>query len=150
MALCLTAVFRAFAAFSPTFNEAIRYCGVALNIFVLCVLPLVLSVDRVKPAQIWRLLHSGPLDPTMAPLDPLLRRPRLSSLRGAGSVYTGPELALSTVQALLANEFKGLKLACSPADIVPRGATYNDTRYQTCAFAGSTPGSLIVDGEAEL
>jgi hypothetical protein len=37
MALCLTAVFRAFAAFSPTFNEAIRYCGVALNIFVLFV-----------------------------------------------------------------------------------------------------------------
>lgn len=54
------------------------------------------------------------------------------------------------MQALLANEFKGLQLQCSPADIVPRGPTYNDARYQTCAFAGSSPGSLLVDGEAYI
>lgn len=54
------------------------------------------------------------------------------------------------MEAVLANEFKGLKLQCSASDIVPRGPFYNDTRFQTCAFAGSQPGSLVVDGEEYL
>lgn len=33
-ALNLTTVFRMFAALSPSFDEAMRYCGIALNIFV--------------------------------------------------------------------------------------------------------------------
>lgn len=53
-------------------------------------------------------------------------------------------------EAVLANEFRNLTLTCSPKDVVPRGPGYDDPRYQTCALAGSTPGSLLVSGERYL
>ncbi|KAI5478137.1 ABC drug exporter AtrF [Pseudohyphozyma bogoriensis] len=53
-------------------------------------------------------------------------------------------------EAVLANEFRGLNLTCSPSDIVPSGPTYTNPLYQTCLLPGSTPQSLIVDGEAYL
>jgi ATP-binding cassette subfamily G (WHITE) protein 2 (SNQ2) len=53
-------------------------------------------------------------------------------------------------QAVLVNEFRGLRLDCSDQHIVPRGPGYNDSRYQTCAMQGSQPGSLVVKGEDYL
>ncbi|GAA5892143.1 hypothetical protein JCM6882_005707 [Rhodosporidiobolus microsporus] len=54
-------------------------------------------------------------------------------------------------EAVLANEFHSLDLACSPQDIVPSGPTYpSNPTYQTCALPGSTPGSLTVSGDAYL
>lgn len=51
---------------------------------------------------------------------------------------------------MLANEFHNLSLDCSPGDIVPRGAAYTDSTHQTCLLTGSTPGSLVVSGDAYL
>lgn len=55
-------------------------------------------------------------------------------------------------QAVLANEFHGLSLSCSPSDIVPSGPTYDSVSdlYKTCTLPGSTPGSLTVSGDAYL
>jgi ATP-binding cassette subfamily G (WHITE) protein 2 (SNQ2) len=53
-------------------------------------------------------------------------------------------------EALMATEFHNLTLKCSPSDIIPYGAGYNDTRYQSCALAGSTAQSLTVSGDSYL
>lgn len=50
----------------------------------------------------------------------------------------------------MANEFHNLNLSCSPNDIVPRGADYTDSQYQTCLLTGSAPGSVVVSGDAYL
>lgn len=48
----------------------------------------------------------------------------------------------------MATEFHGLKLACSPGSVIPDGFAYTDIAYQSCAIAGSTPGSLTVSGDS--
>ncbi|GAA5941325.1 hypothetical protein JCM3775_001542 [Rhodotorula graminis] len=55
-------------------------------------------------------------------------------------------------EAVLANEFHGLSLACSPSDIVPSGPSYDalSDLYKTCTLPGSTPGSLAVSGDTYL
>ncbi|RPA84036.1 hypothetical protein BJ508DRAFT_413060 [Ascobolus immersus RN42] len=52
--------------------------------------------------------------------------------------------------SLMANEFGRLDLKCGPESLVPYGPGYNDLRYQTCALAGSKPGSDIIDGSAYI
>lgn len=51
---------------------------------------------------------------------------------------------------MLANEFHNLDLVCSPSDVIPRGPSYTTPEFQTCLLQGSTPGSLIVSGDAYL
>lgn len=53
---------------------------------------------------------------------------------------------------MLANEFHGLSLECSPNDIVPSGPGYDalPAEYKTCTLPGSTPGSLTVLGDNYL
>lgn len=48
----------------------------------------------------------------------------------------------------MAVELHHLNLTCN--SIVPSGPGYTDPRYQTCAAAGSRPGSLFVNGDAYL
>lgn len=38
---------------------------------------------------------------------------------------------------------------CAPASVIPQGAGTSEA-FQTCALAGSTPGSLLVDGSAYI
>ena len=49
---------------------------------------------------------------------------------------------------MMATEFHGLDLNCSPGSIVPQGPGYQDTAYQSCAIAGSVPGSLKLSGDS--
>ncbi|RKP35305.1 P-loop containing nucleoside triphosphate hydrolase protein [Dimargaris cristalligena] len=50
--------------------------------------------------------------------------------------------------ALVSNEFKGLLIRCSGAQLIPSGAPqYNDIAHQVCTLAGSRPGTTIVRGE---
>lgn len=51
---------------------------------------------------------------------------------------------------MLTNEFHNLNLTCAPSQIVPSGPSYTDLRYQTCTLPGSTPGSLLISGDAYL
>lgn len=53
-------------------------------------------------------------------------------------------------EAVLANEMSDLQFACSPSDTVPRGRSYDDPAYQTCAVLGSQPRSLYVSGARYL
>jgi ATP-binding cassette, subfamily G (WHITE), member 2, SNQ2 len=48
---------------------------------------------------------------------------------------------------MMATEFHGLDLTCSPNSIIPDGPGYVDVTYQSCAIAGSIPGSLTVSGD---
>jgi ATP-binding cassette, subfamily G (WHITE), member 2, SNQ2 len=48
---------------------------------------------------------------------------------------------------MMASEFSGLNLACSPASVIPQGPGFEDVNYQSCAIAGSVSGSLAVYGD---
>ncbi|GAA6022493.1 hypothetical protein JCM11491_001696 [Sporobolomyces phaffii] len=120
-ALNLSCLFRMFAAFSPNFESAIRFCGVALNILV---------------------MYAGYFIPTPS------MRPWLKWIH-----YVVDPISYSyEIQAVLANEFHNLDLACSPSQIVPSGPAYANVSsdYQTCTLPGSTPGSLTVSGDRYL
>lgn len=58
-ALNLSAMFRMFASFSPSFDEAIRYCGVALNIIVVYA-GYFIPTSSMRPWLRW--IHYG-IDP---------------------------------------------------------------------------------------
>lgn len=116
-AINLTAVFRMFAEISASFDEAMRYCGLTLNIFV---------------------IYGGYFIPTPS------MRAWFKWIRN----YLDP--VSRAFEAVLSNELHGLKLECSPQHIVPRGPSYTDPTYQTCAMAGSRPGSLVVLGDDYL
>ncbi|GAA95733.1 uncharacterized protein L969DRAFT_92858 [Mixia osmundae IAM 14324] len=115
-ALNLTTVFRLFAAFSPSFDEAMRYCGIFLNLAV---------------------VYAGYFIPMRS------MRPWLKWLHYIDPIHYAYE-------SVLVNELSDLELTCSPADTVPYGPSYNDSRYQTCALVGSEPGQLTLQGARYL
>ena len=51
---------------------------------------------------------------------------------------------------MMAAEFHGLDLSCSPSSVIPQGIDYKDISYQSCAISGSIPGSLIVNGDSYI
>ncbi|BGP36448.1 hypothetical protein JCM10449v2_000349 [Rhodotorula kratochvilovae] len=118
-ALNLSCLFRMIAAFSPNFEGAIRFCGVALNVLV---------------------MYAGYFIPTPS------MRPWLKWIH-----YLVDPISYS-YEAVLANEFHSLSLACSPSDIVPSGPSYASlpAEYKTCTLPGSTPGALSVSGDTYL
>lgn len=52
-------------------------------------------------------------------------------------------------ESLQLNEFNGLKMACSEANLVPRGPGVNSD-YQGCSLPGAGTGSTEVDGLSYL
>ncbi|KAI1406119.1 ABC-2 type transporter-domain-containing protein [Hypoxylon fuscum] len=52
--------------------------------------------------------------------------------------------------SLMANEFGGSQLTCSDESLIPSGPGYSDVNHQVCTLAGSTPGTLDVDGGAYI
>ncbi|KAI1097337.1 ABC-2 type transporter-domain-containing protein [Jackrogersella minutella] len=48
--------------------------------------------------------------------------------------------------SLMANEFGGNNLTCSSESLVPTGPLYGDIEHQVCTLAGSTPGTVEVNG----
>ena len=52
-------------------------------------------------------------------------------------------------ECLMANEFTGLDLQCTPPYLVPQGQGASP-QYQSCTLKGSTPGSTIVQGSAYI
>lgn len=52
-------------------------------------------------------------------------------------------------EAVLANEFSGRVMTCSPSNLFPQGPDV-DPAYQGCALAGSTLGSNTVNGDAYI
>lgn len=50
----------------------------------------------------------------------------------------------------MAAEFHGLDLACSPGSVIPEGVGYENVAYQSCAIAGSLPGSLELSGDSYI
>lgn len=46
----------------------------------------------------------------------------------------------------MANEFRHIDITCKPDSLIPSGPGFDNITYQTCALAGSTPGSNIVPG----
>lgn len=52
-------------------------------------------------------------------------------------------------EALMANEFSRYTMTCAPGSVIPQGAGVTEA-FQTCALAGSTPGSILVNGSAYI
>ena len=51
---------------------------------------------------------------------------------------------------MMAAEFHNANFTCSPESIIPSGPGYTDVAYQTCSYAGSRVGSLVVNGDDYL
>jgi ABC-type multidrug transport system ATPase subunit len=49
-------------------------------------------------------------------------------------------------ESFMANEFGGLNLACTGAQLVPNGSGYSDSSHRGCTVAGSTPDSSTIIG----
>ncbi|KAI0178681.1 ABC-2 type transporter-domain-containing protein [Hypoxylon sp. FL1284] len=52
--------------------------------------------------------------------------------------------------SLMANEFGSSELTCSAESLIPSGPTYGNISHQVCTLAGSTPGTLNIDGGAYI
>lgn len=52
--------------------------------------------------------------------------------------------------ALMANEFGRSTLTCSAESLIPSGPGYDNINNQVCTLAGSTPGTVEVDGGAYI
>lgn len=131
--ICMTAQFRFIGAISPNFEVAIRYCGVLLLLYIVFggyLISIENLLDNV-PWFGWILVS-------------LLRD--INTYAANLQKYTLP--ITYTYEAMMANEFRGLQLACSPGSVIPAGSAYTDVAFQSCAIAGSTPGSLIVTGDS--
>ena len=50
----------------------------------------------------------------------------------------------------MAAEFHNLDLSCDSTSIVPFGANYTNSEYQSCAAGGSEPGKLFISGDAYM
>jgi len=111
---CITALYRMFAALSPTIDDAVRFSGIALNL-------LIIYVGYVIPKQ------------TL-----------LNAVIWFGWIFWINPVSYA-YEAVLTNEFYGRTMECAPSQLVPAGPGL-DPRYQTCALAGSQPGSTTVTG----
>ncbi|KAJ6127596.1 hypothetical protein N7523_003208 [Penicillium sp. IBT 18751x] len=54
------------------------------------------------------------------------------------------------LEALMGNEFADITLTCTPEQMIPHGAGYDNMRYQGCSIAGSVKGSDTVPGSTYL
>ena len=50
----------------------------------------------------------------------------------------------------MAAEFHNMNFTCAASSIVPSGSNYTDVAYQSCAYAGSKVGSIVVNGDDYL
>jgi hypothetical protein len=50
----------------------------------------------------------------------------------------------------MAAEFHNMNFTCATSSIVPSGSNYTDVAYQSCAYAGSKAGSIVVNGDDYL
>lgn len=50
----------------------------------------------------------------------------------------------------MAVEFHNMNFTCAASSIVPSGSNYTDVAYQSCAYAGSKIGSIVVNGDDYL
>ncbi|GLI77982.1 hypothetical protein PoHVEF18_006279 [Penicillium ochrochloron] len=62
--------------------------------------------------------------------------------------YTTP--ALYTYESVMAAEFHNMNFTCAASSIVPSGSNYTNVAYQSCAYAGSKVGSIVVNGDDYL
>jgi ATP-binding cassette subfamily G (WHITE) protein 2 (SNQ2) len=67
----------------------------------------------------------------------------LSWIRYLNPMYYGFE-------SVMLNEIASSSYGCSTADIVPTGAGFSDSRFQSCALSGSSPGDLLLKGAAYI
>lgn len=58
--------------------------------------------------------------------------------------------ALYTYEAVMAAEFHNVNFPCEQGSIIPLGAGYTDSAYQSCAYAGSQVGSTVINGDDYL
>lgn len=53
-------------------------------------------------------------------------------------------------EAIMGAEFGGRKLTCGAPQLIPYGATYTDSAYQSCTVSGTYAGSNVIDGQAYI
>ena len=116
--ISITALYRMFAALSPTIDDAVRFAGIALNLLIIYtgyVIP--------KPLLLLRYIWFGWL------------------------YYVNP--ISYAYEAVLANEFSGRAMQCSPEQLIPQGPGIRPD-YQGCALTGAQLGSTAVTGASYI
>lgn len=116
--ICITALYRMFAALSPTIDDAVRFAGIGLNLLI---------------------IYTGYVIPK-----PLL----LSRYIWFGWLYYVNPISYA-YEAVLANEFSGRTMPCSPQQLIPQGPDVL-SEYQACAVTGAQLGSITVTGDAYI
>ena len=126
----MTQLFRMFAAWLGTFDDALRFAGLAILIMFSYTGYLVSKMALIGNSPWFGWLYcTSPLS---------------SELRSD----TNP-LAYA-FEAVMANEFEGQNFPCDPSQLVPSGPGYTNSAFQSCAIIGSTPGSTVVSGAAYI
>jgi ATP-binding cassette, subfamily G (WHITE), member 2, SNQ2 len=125
----MTQLYRMFAAWLGTFDDAIRFAGLAILI---------------------TFFYTGYIVTRMALIDnsPWFGWLYCNFLCYIANLDTNP-LAYA-FEAVMANQFEGQDWRCDPSQIVPSGPSYNNSLFQSCAIAGATSGSTIVSGGAYI
>lgn len=114
--ICITALYRMFAALSPTIDDAVRFAGIGLNLLI---------------------IYTGYVIPK-----PLL----LSRYIWFGWLYYVNPISYA-YEAVLANEFSGRTMPCSPQQLIPQGPGVSP-EYQGCALTGARLSNTTVSGDA--
>ncbi|KAJ5764734.1 ABC-2 type transporter-domain-containing protein [Penicillium odoratum] len=125
--ICLTALYRMFAALSPTIDDAVRFGGTGK--FLRDLLPWFRT-----------LTHSYSIEH----YDSLLWPDLIKNSIWFGWLYYLNPIAYG-FEALLTNELSNREMECSEADLVPRGPNTSQ-EYQGCSLPGSRIGSTEVSG----
>jgi ATP-binding cassette subfamily G (WHITE) protein 2 (SNQ2) len=128
---CITALYRMFAALSPTIDDAVRFSGIALNLLIIYtgyVIP--------KPQLLSKYIWFGWLYYVNVSASYLINIAKL--------IQSVQPVAYS-FEAVETNEFTGRTMECAPEQLVPQGPGV-DPAYQGCALPGSPPNSNSVPG----
>jgi len=125
----MTQLYRMFAAWLGTLDDAVRFAGLAILITFFYTGYIVTKIALIDHSPWFGWLYCiTPHYHTKLDTNPL--------------AYA--------FESVMANEFEGLDFRCDPTQLVPSGPGYNNSVFQSCAIIGSTPGSTIVSGGAYI
>jgi len=128
----MTQLYRMFAAWLATFDDALRFSGLAILIMFSYTGYLVSKIALIGNSPWFGWLYC-----TLLLLFPTVLIPDTNPFAYA-------------FEAVMANEFEGQNFPCAPSQLVPSGPGYTNGAFQSCAIIGSTPGSTVVSGAAYI
>ena len=125
----MTQLYRMFAAWLGTFDDALRFAGLSILIMFFYTGYIVSKVALIADSPWFGWLYCTlPSNHTDIDTNPLA----------------------FAFEAVMANEFEGQNFPCDPSQLVPSGPGYTNSAFQSCDIVGAIPGSTVVSGGAYI